>query len=92
MSKLRKYLLSTTIRMVQQRSGGLWSLEFAFGGNPVGRINKSGHGGRSTINLTFEVVNDVAVTVERILKEWVQMVSQNPTFNYKTLQSAIHLI
>ena len=62
--------------MVQQRSGRLWSLEFAFGGNPVGRINKLGSSRRKTINLTFEVVNDVSVTVERILKEWVQMVSR----------------
>ena len=79
MSKLRKYLLSTTIRMVQQRSGRLWSLEFAFGANPVARINKSALGRRNTINLTFEVVNDVSVTVERILKEWVQMVSLKRT-------------
>ncbi len=53
----------------------MWRLEFAFRGNPVSRIhNKVGACGRKTLHFTYEVVQDVAATVDKMLQEWTQMV------------------
>lgn len=48
-SRLQKYLLSVSIRLVQ-RHGRFWRLEFVFSGNPVANINRKSNNSSASAN------------------------------------------
>uniref|UniRef100_A0A0K2TAA1 Mediator of RNA polymerase II transcription subunit 14 n=1 Tax=Lepeophtheirus salmonis TaxID=72036 RepID=A0A0K2TAA1_LEPSM len=68
-SRLRKYLLSTSIRL-QSRQGRSWKVEFIFIDNPVTSVQDKN---RYPVYFNYDVTIPEQTVVKRILHEWEQM-------------------